>query len=227
MATRSSIYATQPLLQIPQAATRNWSPAMEASPTTSVRAGRYVSQPTGYRAFFPSPLPPEPPIRITGELQTLLSQADLALGRLDGSIQTLPNADQPNWIGPPPAAPFTKPSACRHRLSGSRRTGGTGTVYRCRSGAAAAAVRQVERRAGRKRTTPSPCPPPRWGEGLGCGRGPTGFGRWVDDGKDACEGRPAAGGACSPLPWRERDRERGKGFAARCPPAAKVHWPGG
>ena len=66
---------------------------MEASPTTSVRAGRYVSQPTGYKAFFPSPLPPDPPIRITGELQTLLSQADLALGRLDGSIQTLPNAD--------------------------------------------------------------------------------------------------------------------------------------
>ena len=41
----------------------------------------------------PALLPPEPPIQITGELQTLLSEASLALGRLDGSIQTLPNAD--------------------------------------------------------------------------------------------------------------------------------------
>ena len=66
---------------------------MEHCPTNPVRAGRYVTQPTGYKAFIPSPLPPDPPIRITGELQTLLSEAALALGRLDGSIQTLPNAD--------------------------------------------------------------------------------------------------------------------------------------
>ena len=66
---------------------------MEHCPTNSVRAGRYVTQPTGYKAFIPSSLPPDPPIRITGELQTLLSEAALALGRLDGSIQTLPNAD--------------------------------------------------------------------------------------------------------------------------------------
>ena len=26
------------------------------------RAGRYVAQPSGYRAFLPAPLPPEPPI---------------------------------------------------------------------------------------------------------------------------------------------------------------------
>ena len=57
------------------------------------RAGRYIAQPTGYRAFHPAPLPPQPPVRIEGELQTLLSQADRALGRLDGSIQTLPNPD--------------------------------------------------------------------------------------------------------------------------------------
>ena len=66
---------------------------MEHCPTNPVRAGRYVTQPTGYKAFIPSPLPPDPPIRITGELQTLLSETALALGRLDGSIQTLPNAD--------------------------------------------------------------------------------------------------------------------------------------
>jgi Fic family protein len=60
---------------------------------TSTRAGRYVTQPTGYRAFIPAPLPPDPPVHITADLQVLLSQADRALGRLDGSIQTLPHAD--------------------------------------------------------------------------------------------------------------------------------------
>ena len=57
------------------------------------RAGRYVKQPAGYEAFIPSPLPPKPPIRISGALQVLLSDATLALGRLDGSIHTLPNPD--------------------------------------------------------------------------------------------------------------------------------------
>lgn len=57
------------------------------------RAGQYVLQPTGYRAFLPAALPPKPPIRFTEELQALLSEAALALGRLDGSIQTLPNSD--------------------------------------------------------------------------------------------------------------------------------------
>ena len=57
------------------------------------RAGRYLAQPTGYRAFSPAPLPPQPPVRLEGELQALLSKADRALGRLDGSFQTLPNPD--------------------------------------------------------------------------------------------------------------------------------------
>lgn len=59
----------------------------------SSRAGRYIKQPLGYRAFLPAPLPPIPPIHLDGELYALLSKADLALGRLDGSIQTLPNPD--------------------------------------------------------------------------------------------------------------------------------------
>lgn len=59
----------------------------------SVRAGRYQRQPSGYRAFIPSPLPPDPPVQLKGELQRLLSQADRALGRLDGSVLTLPNPD--------------------------------------------------------------------------------------------------------------------------------------
>ena len=62
-------------------------------PELASRAGTYQRQPTGYRAFIPAPLPPEPPVTLSGDLQRLLSQADLALGRLDGSIQTLPNPD--------------------------------------------------------------------------------------------------------------------------------------
>jgi Fic family protein len=61
--------------------------------TLSNRAGSYLQQPAGYRAFIPAPLPPNPPIQIDGTIQTLLSQADRALGRLDGSITTLPNPD--------------------------------------------------------------------------------------------------------------------------------------
>ena len=57
------------------------------------RAGTYQIQPTGYRAFIPASLPPDPPVQINEELQLLLSEADLALGRLDGSIHILPDQD--------------------------------------------------------------------------------------------------------------------------------------
>lgn len=59
----------------------------------SGRAGRYVNQATGYRAFIPAPLPPQPPLAIGGDMPALLSEADRALGRLDGSVLTLPNPD--------------------------------------------------------------------------------------------------------------------------------------
>lgn len=59
----------------------------------STRAGRYVAQPGGYRAFAPAPLPPRPALRLEGEIQALVSDADRALGRLDGSVHTLPNPD--------------------------------------------------------------------------------------------------------------------------------------
>jgi Fic family protein len=58
-----------------------------------LRGGRYQAQPSGYRAFIPAPLPPRPPVRVEGDLQSLLSKADHALGRLDGSVLTLPNPD--------------------------------------------------------------------------------------------------------------------------------------
>lgn len=66
---------------------------MPVSSTEVPRAGRYVRQPTGYRAFLPAPLPPDPPVQLEGDLRVLLSQADRALGRLDGSVVTLPNPD--------------------------------------------------------------------------------------------------------------------------------------
>ncbi len=55
------------------------------------RSGRYIQQPTGYRAFLPQPLPPEPPIRIDDELSRLVEDAGTALGRLDGVASVLPN----------------------------------------------------------------------------------------------------------------------------------------
>lgn len=57
----------------------------------STRAGRFVAQPSGYKAFTPSPLPPNPPIKWDNELQNFLSKADRALGRLDGTASILPN----------------------------------------------------------------------------------------------------------------------------------------
>jgi Fic family protein len=57
------------------------------------RAGCYVQQPAGYRAVIPAPLPPDPPVDLAGPLRALLSEADYALGRLDGAILTLPNPD--------------------------------------------------------------------------------------------------------------------------------------
>jgi Fic family protein len=66
---------------------------INATDSKKFRAGRYLQQPTGYRAFNPAPLPPVPPVDLTETLQDLLSQADYALGKLDGSVVTLPNPD--------------------------------------------------------------------------------------------------------------------------------------
>jgi Fic family protein len=57
------------------------------------RAGRYVKQPTGYSAFVPKPLPPNPPIKYDEQMQALLSKADRAIARLDGMVMVLPNPD--------------------------------------------------------------------------------------------------------------------------------------
>ena len=59
----------------------------------SIRAGRYIQQDSGYIAFIPAPLPPNPQIDFSDDLQAKLSEAENVLSRLDASIQTLPNPD--------------------------------------------------------------------------------------------------------------------------------------
>ena len=57
------------------------------------RAGTYISQPRGYKAFIPTSLPPEPSIQYDEDLQFSLSKADRALARLDGLTAVLPNLE--------------------------------------------------------------------------------------------------------------------------------------
>lgn len=77
----------------------NDAPTLPASPnlpplaTHSVRAGRYITQPTHYKAFIPADLPPNPPLAMDAAMLELLSCADRALGRLDGIAEILPNPD--------------------------------------------------------------------------------------------------------------------------------------
>lgn len=57
------------------------------------RTGQYISSTVAgasFRAFVPSPLPPEPALQIHGELAGLLDRANLALGRLDAYSGLLP-----------------------------------------------------------------------------------------------------------------------------------------
>lgn len=57
------------------------------------RAGKYIKQLSGYKAYIPNPLPPQPPIRFDNELHFLLSEADRSLARLDGVTVVLPNME--------------------------------------------------------------------------------------------------------------------------------------
>ena len=69
---------------------------MAGSASVPTRAGRYVTQPSGYRAFMPAPLPPEPALDLSGDLQGQMSAADRALGRL--TVRCRP--DQPGCASP-------------------------------------------------------------------------------------------------------------------------------
>jgi Fic family protein len=57
------------------------------------RSGRYIQQIEGYAAFIPNSLPLDAEIKMDQEMWSLLSNADRALGRLDGSTDALPNPD--------------------------------------------------------------------------------------------------------------------------------------
>jgi len=74
--TTSSVQKAQPLVQ-----------------TSSGRSGVYVLHRDGYREFHPKPLPPDPPLEMSGRLSRLLSDADRELGRLDGNAEILPDPD--------------------------------------------------------------------------------------------------------------------------------------
>lgn len=57
------------------------------------RAGRYVNQPEGYRAFIPQPLPPEPGLDWDKEMIRLYGIAKQKLGELNGATRKLPDPD--------------------------------------------------------------------------------------------------------------------------------------
>ena len=59
----------------------------------NTRAGKYIDTGVGYKSFVPNTLPPDPPIKMDAEMQSLLSMADRKLGRLDGITEILPNPD--------------------------------------------------------------------------------------------------------------------------------------
>jgi Fic family protein len=58
-----------------------------------MRSGKQITQPTGYKAFIPNSLPPNPPIQIKGEIQHLLTNANIAIGKMDTMGYLVPNLD--------------------------------------------------------------------------------------------------------------------------------------
>jgi Fic family protein len=57
------------------------------------RAGQYINQPAGYKAFIPKSLPPIPPLALDPEMIQLLTEAALNLGRLDGLASVITDPD--------------------------------------------------------------------------------------------------------------------------------------
>ena len=66
----------------------------ETHSVTSSRGGRYVAQPTGYRAFIPAPLPPDPTVPVHQRIASGCSLRPIAhwVGLTDQS-RHLPNPD--------------------------------------------------------------------------------------------------------------------------------------
>lgn len=61
---------------------------------TAHRAGRFIVQTGGYRAFIPLALPPEPGLIVDEDMQVLLCEAERNLGRLDSLAQFIPDPDR-------------------------------------------------------------------------------------------------------------------------------------
>lgn len=59
---------------------------------SEARAGTYVRQPEGFKAFVPASFPPSD-LRLEGHLQDLLEEAAIALGKLVGASEILPDPD--------------------------------------------------------------------------------------------------------------------------------------
>ncbi|MFN0118043.1 MAG: Fic family protein [Elusimicrobiota bacterium] len=57
------------------------------------RSGAWIKQSTGYKAFIPKPLPPDPALNINSEITKLLSKANLSLGKLDGLTSIISDPD--------------------------------------------------------------------------------------------------------------------------------------
>ncbi|MBF0298919.1 MAG: Fic family protein [Oligoflexia bacterium] len=60
---------------------------------STTRAGKYITQATGYKSFIPNPLPPNPPLIMDEEMVYLLSEANLALGKLSGLTTIIVDPD--------------------------------------------------------------------------------------------------------------------------------------
>jgi Fic family protein len=57
------------------------------------RTGTYITQPAGFKAFIPKPLPPAPEFKLDNDIIVLLSKSDRALALLDAVSDLLPNPD--------------------------------------------------------------------------------------------------------------------------------------
>ena len=57
------------------------------------RSGKYITQLRGYKSFFFTPLPPQPPLKIDTSMSQKIERATLLLAQLDGLAYLLPNTD--------------------------------------------------------------------------------------------------------------------------------------
>ena len=65
----------------------------------SMLLGKFIQQPQGFKAFVPDAFPPKTRIDFSPEIQLLVTDATLALGKLDGMAQLIPDPNHalPHW----------------------------------------------------------------------------------------------------------------------------------